>query len=258
MYIRKLFEVASALDKAKAVTVLTGAGVSAESGIPTFRDAMKGLWAKFDPMKLATPEAFSRDPEMASRWYDERRLDCARCTPNPGHYALADMERRLAERGREFTLLTQNVDRLHQAAGSRNVVELHGSIWEWRCLKCGAREEERGGPFGEYPPRCGCGGVRRPDVVWFGEQLPPEAVRAADRALRRCDMFFSIGTSAVVQPAASFIHVARAHGAKAVEINREPTPVSDSVDWSIIGASGEVLPRLVMKTFNDVNPGGEL
>jgi len=243
-------EVTSALTKAKYVVALTGAGVSAESGIPTFRDAMKGLWAKYDPMKLATPEAFERDPEMVSRWYDQRRQDCALVKPNPGHYALARMEQRLVESGGAFSLLTQNVDRLHQQAGSRNVVELHGSIWQWRCLKCGVRREERGGPFSEYPPRCSCGGIRRPDVVWFGEQLPEEAIAAAEQALGRCDLFLSIGTSAVVQPAASFIHVARGHGAKTVEINSERTPISGIVDLSLVGKSGEILPELVRRAFS--------
>ncbi|MCX6355075.1 MAG: NAD-dependent deacylase [Candidatus Aureabacteria bacterium] len=246
-------DVVGALKKAKHVVALTGAGVSAESGVPTFRDAMKGLWAKYNPMKLATPEAFERDPEMVSRWYDQRRQDCALVKPNPGHYALARMENSLLERGGAFSLLTQNVDRLHQQAGSRNVVELHGSILEWRCMKCGMKREERGGAFKEYPPRCECGGMRRPDVVWFGEQLLEEAIAAAERALVRCDLFFSIGTSAVVQPSASFIHVARGHGAKTVEINSESTPISGIVDWSIVGKSGEILPELVEKAFK-ANP----
>ncbi len=238
-----------ALNRAKSVVVLTGAGVSAESGIPTFRDAMKGLWAKFDPMELATPEAFERNPENVSRWYDDRRADCASCKPNPGHYALATMESSLHKRGSEFTLLTQNVDGLHQKAGSRRVVELHGSIWVWRCTKCGASREERKTPFKNYPPRCECGGIRRPDVVWFGEQLPMAALEASERALRRCDIFFSIGTSAQVQPVASFIHVVKQHGARTVEINLEPTPISGIVDWSVPGNSGRVLPRLVELVF---------
>jgi len=241
--------VIEALRGAKSVVVLSGAGVSAESGIPTFRDAMEGLWAKYDPMELATPQAFAQNPEMVSRWYDERRQNCALVKPNPGHHALARMERCLIERGGEFTLLTQNVDRLHQAAGSRNVIELHGSIWEWRCERCGVSREERGGPFGQYPPQCACGGTRRPGVVWFGEQLPPKAVRDSELALGRCDLFFSVGTSAVVQPAASFVYLAKRRGAKTVEINREPTPVSDIVDWSIMGKSGAILPELVDMAF---------
>ncbi len=242
---KTLDAVAAALREAASVVVLTGAGVSAESGIPTFRDAMEGLWEKFDPMELATPEAFARRPRVVSRWYDERRLQCASCRPNPGHAALAGMERLIEERGGRFALLTQNVDGLHQAAGSRRVVELHGSIRRWRCLRCGMEREEREGAFNRYPPRCECGGVRRPAVVWFGERLPEEAVEAADTALRSCDLFFSVGTSAVVQPAAGFMEIARARGAKTVEINRDPTPATHAVDWAIRGRSGEVLPALL-------------
>ena len=201
-----------ALREAKSVTALTGAGVSAESGIPTFRDALEGLWAKFDPEDLATPEAFERDPANVSRWYDERRLRIASCRPNPGHLALARLERRLAVAGRRFALLTQNVDRLHQAAGSGHVVELHGSLWVWRCTACGVEREERGGPFIAHPPRCACGGARRPGVVWFGEDLPAAAVEAAEEACAECDLFLSVGTSAAVYPAAGFIHL-RAAGA---------------------------------------------
>lgn len=252
---RVVGEVAGALREARGVVVLTGAGVSAESGIPTFRDAMEGLWARFDPMELATPEAFARRPRLVSRWYDERRVQCASCAPNPGHLALAAMERRVAERGGRFTLLTQNVDGLHQAAGSANVVELHGSIWRWRCLRCGMTREERGAAFGRYPPRCSCGGVRRPAVVWFGEQLPEEALEAAERALRACDLFFSVGTSAVVQPSAGFIRMARLRGAKTVEVNREETPVSPLVDWPVRGRSGEALPALVGRAWGGAEGG---
>ena len=236
-----------ALREARAVVALTGAGVSAESGIPTFRDAMEGLWAKFDPSQLATPEAFDRDPEMVTRWYDWRRQKCAAAKPNPAHLALAELEKHFAARKRSFTLLTQNVDRLHQAAGSRNVVELHGTLWVWRCTRCGVEREERGVAFKEYPPRCVCGGARRPAVVWFGEMLPEDAIRKAQDALETCDLFFSIGTSAVVEPAASFIHAARRRGAKTAEINRDPTPISNAVDWSLLGKAGEVLPELVRR-----------
>ena len=248
-------EVAAALREAKSVVVLTGAGVSAESGIPTFRDAMEGLWEKFDPMELATPEAFDKHPRVVARWYDERRLQCASCKPNPGHAALAEMERRLTGKGGRFTLLTQNVDGLHQAAGSANVAELHGSIWRWRCLRCGLTREERGGAFDRYPPRCECGGWKRPAIVWFGEGLPEEALAASERAFRSCDLFFSVVTSAVVQPSASFIHVARSRGAKTVEVNREPTPITRLVDWSIRGKSGEVLPALVARTWGGAEGG---
>jgi NAD-dependent deacetylase len=238
-----------ALRKARAVVVLTGAGVSAESGIPTFRDAMDGLWSKFDPHELASPEGFARDPETVTRWYDWRREKCGAAKPNPAHLALARLENHLAAQQRAFTLLTQNVDRLHQAAGSVNVVELHGTIWVWRCTRCGIEREERGGAFTEFPPRCACGGPRRPAVVWFGEMLPEDAMQMAGDALEACDLFFSIGTSAVVEPAASFIHHARRHGAKTVEINREPTPITPVVDWSLLGKAGEMLPEVVKMAF---------
>ena len=237
------------LRKARAVVVLTGAGVSAESGIPTFRDAMDGLWSKFDPHELATPEGFARDPETVTRWYDWRREKCAAAEPNAAHLALARLEEHLAAQKRSFRLLTQNVDRLHQAAGSRNVVELHGTLWIWRCIRCGAEREERDVPFREYPPRCACGGARRPAVVWFGETLPEDAIQKAYGALETCDLFFSIGTSAVVEPAASFIHTSRHHGARTVEINRDPTPISNVVDWLLLGKAGEIMPALVRMTF---------
>jgi NAD-dependent deacetylase len=229
--------------------VVTGAGVSAESGIPTFRDPLEGLWAKYDPRELATPEAFARDPETVTRWYDWRRQKCAGAKPNPAHLALAWLGKHFQEQNRCFTLLTQNVDRLHQAAGSRNVVELHGTLWIWRCTRCGIEHEEREVPFKEYPLRCACGGARRPAVVWFGELLPDDAIQNAHDALESCDLFFSIGTSAVVEPAASFLHTARRRGAKTAEINREPTPVSRMADWSLQGSAGEILPGLVQRVF---------
>jgi NAD-dependent deacetylase len=238
-----------ALRGARAIVVLTGAGVSAESGIPTFRDAMEGLWAKYDPSQLATPEAFDRDPETVTRWYDWRREKCAAAKPNPAHLALARLEKHLTIQKRGFTLLTQNVDRLHQAAGSRNVVELHGTLWVWRCTRCGVEREERAVPFTGYPPRCVCGGARRPGVVWFGEMLPEQALNEAHDALKTCDFFLSVGTSAVVEPAASFIHIARRHGARTVEINRDATPISTVVDWSLLGKDGEILPELAQRPF---------
>jgi NAD-dependent deacetylase len=149
---------ANRLRNARALVALTGAGVSAESGIPTFRDPLRGLWAQFRPEDLATPEAFARDPTLVARWYDERRARCAACRPNPGHTALARLERDFTASGREFVLLTQNVDRLHQRAGSQNVVELHGTLWIWRCTRCGEEREEPRVPFDTYPPLCECGG----------------------------------------------------------------------------------------------------
>jgi NAD-dependent deacetylase len=235
----------SLLRSADHIVALTGAGVSAESGVPTFRDAMTGLWAKFDPAELATTEAFSRDPGLVSRWYDERRCNVARCTPNAGHVALAELQRRTLARGGRFTLVTQNVDRLHQEAGSTGVVELHGTLWVWRCVDCGAEAEERGPAFDAHPPRCACGGLRRPGVVWFGESLPGRALLEAQRAAGSCRLFLSLGTSSVVYPAAGLIDLALQNGARLVEVNPQETPYSHRAHWSIRGSTGVVLPELV-------------
>jgi NAD-dependent deacetylase len=230
---------------ARHIVVMTGAGVSAESGIPTFRDALTGLWAHYDPEQLATPEAFNASPALVTRWYDERRAACAHCEPNPGHRALSELQRRLRSDGRKLQLITQNVDRLHQRAGASDVIELHGSLWDWRCTRCGEQHEENEVPFPEYPPRCHCGGSRRPAVVWFGESLPAAAVRAAWATVQSCDLFLSIGTSGQVQPAASLLHEARGAGAKTVEINPRPTSQSGIVDLALRGPSGVLLPRVL-------------
>ncbi|MFG0275568.1 MAG: NAD-dependent deacetylase [Phycisphaerales bacterium] len=244
-------DLVDALGAAERICVLTGAGVSAESGVPTFRDARTGLWARYDPMELATPEAFERDPALVTRWYDGRRTALRACTPNPGHDALARLERAQTDRGRVFTLATQNVDRLHQRAGSRRVLELHGSIWEWWCVACAASYEERGESFGEHPPRCACGGLRRPGVVWFGEVLPTDAIEGAAAAAQACDLFLVIGTSSLVYPAAGLASLAQASGAKVVEINSDATPLTESADWSIRARSGAFLPALVDRAFPD-------
>jgi len=246
-------DLVNALREADSIAVLTGAGVSAESGIPTFRDARVGLWAQYDPMKLATPQGFDDDPELVTRWYDERRAMIAQCRPNPGHVALAELERRLAMRGGTLTLVTQNIDRLHHQAGSQNVLELHGTIWEWRCTKTGRQREYPEYPFDEYPPRSEAGGLLRPAVVWFGEALPAGVMEAAEHAAFTCDLFFSVGTSAEVYPAAGLIDVAQMHGrARTCEINKDPTAFSRRVTWSIQGKSGEVLPGLVERLDADV------
>jgi NAD-dependent deacetylase len=237
-------DLVAALQAAHCVVAITGAGVSAESGIPTFRGAREGLWAKYDPMQLATPEAFTNDPETVTRWYDWRRGKCLAARPNPAHLALARLEEVLEARGREFALVTQNVDRLHQAAGSRRVIELHGTLWVWRCTVCSHESEDRSVPFAEYPTKCPCGGIRRPGVVWFGEALPQGALEAASAAAGSCDIFMSLGTSSVVYPAAGLAHVARARGARVLEVNAEPTPLSPLVTWSLRGMCGEILPVL--------------
>lgn len=239
--------------RAAHVMVLTGAGISAESGLRTFRGSerdMFTLWKDFDPQTLATPEAFGRDPEMVSRWYDWRRLGCLAAEPNAGHLALARLERFITGNGGSFTLLTQNVDRLHQRAGSRNVVELHGSIIEWRCTRTGMLSTPPTTAFESFPPKSAAGALLRPNVVWFGEMLPEAALAAAADGLERVEVFFSIGTSSVVYPAAGFVHQANAAGAFTVEINAEDTPISRAVDRTIRGAAGTILPALLQQLGN--------
>ncbi len=242
---------AQALAQARSVVVLTGAGVSAESGIPTFRDTMAGLWASFDPQQLATPEAFARDPELVTRWYDHRRLGCAACEPNPGHLALARAQGELARRGGSLTILTQNVDGLHTRAGAENVVELHGSIMTWRCSKTAepVTPPPPPEPWPEFPPISHAGAPVRPDVVWFGEALPEEALERSFEALQSCDLLLSVGTSSVVYPAAGFIELACANGARTIEVNPQETPISSIVTWALRGRSAEILPRLVAVAF---------
>ncbi len=236
-----------ALADARSVVVLTGAGISAESGIPTFRGGMQALWKSFDPQTLATPEAFARDPATVTEWYDWRRLKCREALPNPGHVALAELERRVVSRGGSFTLLTQNVDRLHQRAGSSSVTELHGNIMHWRCAATHRSVDPPDGPIPEYPwpsphhPKA----FVRPSVVWFGEALPSDALEIAHRAALAADLFMSVGTSAVVFPAAQFIELAAQTGARTIELNLEPTPISSRVDASIRGLAGDILPRII-------------
>jgi NAD-dependent deacetylase len=227
------------LKKARRVAVLTGAGISQESGLRTFRDSQVGLWAEYKPEDLATPEAFQADPKLVWDWYEMRRELVKSAQPNPGHYALASMQEKFAD----FTVITQNVDGLHQRAGNRRVIELHGNINDVKCFSCGTRAESWEKDAGV--PRCDrCGGFLRPDVVWFGESLPALKLRAATRASSQCDLFFSIGTSGIVQPAASFIYLAKNAGAVIVEINLERTPLTNSTDFFLQDKSGEVLPRL--------------
>jgi len=246
-----LSTLATRLASARHVVAITGAGVSAESNIPTYRDKMEGLWASFDFQKLATPEAFAADPETVSRWYDFRRTKCLDAQPNPGHIALARLERELTSRSLRFTLLTQNVDRLHHRAGSTNPIELHGNIIHWRCTKTNTRYPDLPVPIPRHPMPSPAGGLLRPDVVWFGETLSEAAVLAAYEACEHCDLFLSIGTSAVVYPAAGFIQIARKAGATTAEINRDPTPISDAVDFSLQGNSGDILPKLVEAAFDE-------
>ena len=231
----------SSLQKADRIAVLTGAGASQESGLRTFRDSQDGLWAKYKPTDLASPEAFARDPKLVWDWYAWRREAIKGVRPNAGHYALVEMENRIPT----FTLITQNVDGLHRFAGSRNVLELHGNILRVRCADCGTFTEIWGDDS-ESVPRCeACGGLLRPDVVWFGEALPRAELEAAVSAAREAQVFFSIGTSGVVQPAAALAHAARNKGSVVVEINAEPTPLTPKTDYAFHGKSGEILPELV-------------
>ncbi len=244
-----------AIGCARRVVVLTGAGVSAPSGIPTFRDALKGVWATLDPTQLATPHAFATDPERVTRWYDQRRLQALACRPNPAHTAMAQLERKLADIGCHFTLLTQNVDRLHQRSGSCHVHELHGSLMTWRCTKTGReRDYLEPKPFDRYPPLSAQGGLLRPAVVWFGESLSPAVLGAAGQAVTEgCDLFISVGTSNVVYPAASLIESARAHGARTCVINLDATGVTQQADWSILGRCERVLPILVAGVLPEIS-----
>ena len=225
------------------VTVLTGAGVSAASGVPTFRGP-DGLWKQFRPETLATPDAFRRDPKLVWEWYDWRRQKIAACQPNAAHHVLAKWSTRFPR----FTLITQNVDGLHERAGTANVVRLHGSIWEvscWDgCAKAPDRWRDDTVPYATIPPKCPhCGGMIRPGVVWFGESLDPDIVDRASTAAD-CDVFFTIGTSAIVYPAAGFVDLARRSGAYTVEINPEATPASGAVSESLRGSAENVLEQL--------------
>lgn len=242
----KLIEV---LRSARYVVVLTGAGVSAESSIPTFRDAQTGLWAKYSPEELATPQAFRRNPKLVWEWYAWRRELVARAKPNPGHLALAEFEQRMPK----FVLITQNVDGLHQRAGSHNVIELHGNINRIKCFDEGDIIDSWP-PTSDLPPRCPrCGGYLRPDVVWFGETLPLEALRAAFDAAQQCDLFFSIGTSALVEPAASLPYEALRRGVTVVEINPEETPLTPYVTYALPGLAGAILPELLSWYNSDID-----
>jgi len=226
--------------RAGRLVALTGAGISAESGVPTFR-GQDGLWERERVEELATPEGFARDPRRVWAWYDARRVQIAACAPNAGHLALARYER--THPG--FTLVTQNVDGLHGAAGSRRVLALHGDIFRVRCTREGTSREDRRAPLPEVPPRCACGALLRPDVVWFGEMLPGPDMDAAAAAARRAELFLSIGTSALVYPAAGLAEVARDGGAYLAEINIEPTPLSPLVHEVIQGPAARVLPDLL-------------
>jgi NAD-dependent deacetylase len=231
------------LRAARRIVALTGAGISAESGLATFRDAQTGLWSKFKPEELATTAAFRRNPKLVSEWYAWRRGQALKAEPNAGHRALAEMEKHAPE----FLLVTQNVDGLHARAGSKRLLELHGNIHRFRCFENNCPTNQ----FDVEHGRCrSCGGNLRPDVVWFGEMLPVAVIEAATNAAQMCDVFFSIGTSSVVYPAADLWRRAKDCGAIIIEINKDPTPLSPLADYSFLGKAGQILPELVGIIWN--------
>jgi len=231
-------ELASLFSKTSRVVVLTGAGVSAESGVATFRDKTTGLWSKFNPQQLANFTSFLHDPKLVWDWYDFRKQAIHSVQPNPGHFALVDLENLIPA----FTLVTQNIDNLHQRAGSEKIIELHGNIERNYCIKCGRFKIE----IDELPPKCeSCGGLVRPDVVWFGENLPEDALRIAWQKSEESTIFMVVGTSAEVYPAARLPFEASKNGAVLIVINPDETPVSVVSDYHVFEKSGIFLPLLV-------------
>lgn len=234
------------LREASRVAVLTGAGISAESGIPTWRGNSSSTagspWSQYRPEELASEEGFYRDPKLVWQWYDWRRGIAANAQPNAAHRALAKWE----QVSPALTLITQNTDGLHERAGSDNIVRLHGSIWTLRCVLCEREEQNTSVPLPELPPRCpSCGGMQRPGVVWFGEQLPEGAWDTAMRAVQTSDVLLVVGTSAAVYPAALLIPIASRAGAKVIEVNLEETRLSSDMNCSLRGSAGELLPALL-------------
>jgi NAD-dependent deacetylase len=230
--------------RASSLVVLTGAGISKESGIPTFREAQDGLWARYDPMEMASERGFLRNPKLVWEWYEYRFGMVAAARPNPGHLAIAGLEALVAE----VTVVTQNIDGLHQAGGSTRVLELHGSIRRYKCLSgrhAGFAPEDFARQT-EKPPRCPeCGDLLRPDVVWFGEYLPEQVLRDAFAASRTCDVMLVAGTSGVVQPAASLPYAARDAGATVIDVNPDADELSTMADFFLRGPGGTVLPELL-------------
>lgn len=249
----RLRQAAHHLLEVERLVVFTGAGASAESGIPTFRDARTGLWARYDPSELATRSGFFRDPGLVWRWYAWRRRLVEEASPNPGHQAIAALERHIGQ----VTVITQNIDDLHQRAGSREVLHLHGSLLQYKCFEEDApRLLPEGALEADKPPRCTCGAPLRPDVVWFGEAVPREAWRQALECCQECELMLVVGTSGVVQPAASLPYVVKGYGGKVIEVNPEETDLTQVSDLFLAGRAGEILPRLVEIAF-DGRPGGE-
>ncbi len=228
------------IEKAKRIGILTGAGISADSGIITFR-GKNGLWNNIEVQKLATLKGFLNNPEFVWQWYDERRIEIAKNKPNPGHLALASLEKYFDD----VSIITQNVDGYHQKAQSTKVIELHGSIWEFKCMECEKIVENFDAPLKELPPKCDCGGLNRPNVVWFGEAIPQNCLDESLKVASESEIFFIIGTSAIVQPAASIPIIAKRSKAFLVEINLEDTPLTPQTDISFKGKAKDILPELL-------------
>lgn len=227
------------LRESKKIVFFTGAGISAESGIPTFR-GKDGIWNKLKPEELANFNAFMRNPQMVWEWYNHRKKIIHEAKPNAGHLAIAEMQNLFED----VTVVTQNIDNLHRRAGSKKIYELHGNIERNFCIKCRTFYNEEL-DFSEGVPKCECGGLIRPDVVWFGEFLPGDQFQGGEEASRNCDMFFVVGTSAVVYPAAGLVYAAKRSGAFIVEVNIEETEISSVCDASFYGESGKILPAIV-------------
>ncbi len=223
---------------AQKIVFVTGAGISAESGIPTFR-GKEGLWRKYDPMQLATIDAFFENPHLVWEWYEERRKNILAANPNKGHFAIADLARH-----KDVIVLTQNIDGLHQRAGSKNVLELHGSIIRIKCTICDFKDNITSS-FDELPPKCKCGNILRPDVVWFGEGLPQDVWSEAILHAQTCDVMIIAGTSLVVSPANTLPMHAKQNGAVLIEVNPEKTVMSSDMDLSVRETSANALPQLV-------------
>lgn len=227
------------LSQSEKIVFFTGAGISAESGIPTFR-GKDGIWNKLKPEELANFNAFLRNPRMVWEWYNHRKKIIHDSKPNAGHLAIAEFEKHFDD----VTVVTQNIDNLHRRAGSKKIYELHGNIERNYCIKCNTFYNEEL-DFSEGIPKCKCGGLIRPDVVWFGEFLPADQLEASEKAAINSDIFFVVGTSAVVYPAAGLVHTAKRAGSYIVEVNIEETEVSSIADLSLFGEAGKLLPAIL-------------
>jgi len=232
-----------AISRAEKLLVFTGAGISKESGVPTFREA-DGLWEKFKAEDFATPDAFKRNPREVWKWYRERRALALKVKPNPGHYAVARFE----EAHEDFLVATQNIDNLHTRAGSKNVIELHGNIMHSYCMKCSHKVDESETELeGDVPtcPKEGCNGLMRPKVVWFGEQLDPHDLERSFQFASECDCCIVIGTSGLVYPAAQIPFLARRNDATIIDVNPEPSAITPIADYFLAGPAGQIMPQLV-------------